>query len=674
MARILPETAPRRLPKVVARVYHQLKQIDSEEVVCRLSYPLEETARPEFMVIYQDAFVFLLGVSPVTAEELETAGQQDLFDPEAMQKVLDLPTRSVLEHFIEEFREGVAEGEARIHKWILFPRVPDRLVERFTQRVNWPDYRLLGQESGRAGAMLQLIQESARDPLDEVICRGWLARFSPEARIPRHWVDREDKAEGSRSHRATQTDFFLDYAQESAVKRDLELSLEAEETVQENGLRLVTGVAGCGKTLVLLYRARVMARVQPGQRILVLTFNKPLHLEMKKRMRELDPEIILEERTFYAWVFSLLRGDVEMISDEAAIGLIERISREAGLRDRYSVSFLRSEFDWISDHAVDRVDLDWYLEIDRVGRQRALQKGQREEVFGLFRAYRAALQERGETDWAGLPVRLLQRVREKQIGTGRYDAIFIDEAQFFAPVWFACIQAMVHPQRGQIFMVADPTQGFLRQGQSWRQVLGRDLRGRSQRLLQPYRNPRPILRLATRFYRKRMEGEDDEVNLPDEGALAACPEGEEPRFILMASAQDEEARVVNEIREALAKGRPAGHLLVLHGEKNRMEGLREALGEALGWERVEKEYEGDPEKIRLCTLHACTGLEAPVVILLGFEHFLARERSALLEMSEQAELRRKHSKLLFVALTRATRRLLIFHRSDGTRKTLMGEE
>lgn len=52
------------------------------------------------------------------------------------------------------------------------------------------------------------------------------------------------------------------------------------------GYRLIRGVAGSGKTLVLTYRARYMARHFPHWRILLLCFNRPLSLALGRQVSE----------------------------------------------------------------------------------------------------------------------------------------------------------------------------------------------------------------------------------------------------------------------------------------------------------------------------------------------------------------------------------------------------
>ena len=75
-----------------------------------------------------------------------------------------------------------------------------------------------------------------------------------------------------------------------------------------------------------------------------------------------------------------------------------------------------------------------------------------------------------------------------------YDFVLVDEAQFFAPIWFEIIKLILKPN-GHLFMVADPTQGFLKRGQSWL-ASGLNVRGRTSRLEKCYRTTREILDFA----------------------------------------------------------------------------------------------------------------------------------------------------------------------------------
>ncbi|MCH8541489.1 MAG: AAA family ATPase [Opitutales bacterium] len=654
------------MTKETALVYRKLKKIENPDLVCRLSYPLGEVRSPEFLVLYQERYAFLLAVSDADTKAMEERIQGDLFDPEAMTRSQDLREWKTMEVFLETL-QGKDESELAVEKWLLFPKASAESVRRVAALLECPGYRLLGREDCQTEALEKAFRETAVESLDSFLLGHLRSRFSPESTIPRKWVS---QVEEGPSHSLTQTDFFLDYDQESALKKDLELSEEAREVADGGKLRLVTGVAGCGKTLVLLFRARALARLRKDAKILVLTHNKPLRGDLENRIRELDASIKTEWNTFYRWIRRMYRGKVELVSRYKQIELLRKLLQERTIPWKFSPEFLVDEFAWICDHAVDTVSAEWYQKVDRVGRNRGLMQAQRREVFALFKEYRKILWERGQNDWAGFPVSVLSQIRQGKLRLPCYDAIYIDEAQFFAPVWFALVKEALHPDKGELFMVADPTQGFLRSGLSWQQVLGREVRGRAQRLEQPYRNTREILSFAGRFYRSRLPLEEGEVNLPDETTLQGMPKGEPPRFLQSRTAQDERARLVAEIARAREEGLPLGQVLVIHSQQKEVEGLVRHLCENDATPAVDAKEDFARDKIRVCSLNACTGLEAPVVVLLGLDHLFATEDSLALEEGEREELRCRQTKKIFVALTRATQRLLVLYRSDRTRRIL----
>jgi len=71
-----------------------------------------------------------------------------------------------------------------------------------------------------------------------------------------------------------------------------------------SGHRLVRGVAGSGKTIVLMCRARYLRELHPDWRILVLCFNRVLAEHLARTMRAGDQ---LEVLTFHAWCARELR-------------------------------------------------------------------------------------------------------------------------------------------------------------------------------------------------------------------------------------------------------------------------------------------------------------------------------------------------------------------------------
>jgi superfamily I DNA/RNA helicase len=69
-------------------------------------------------------------------------------------------------------------------------------------------------------------------------------------------------------------------------------------------------------------------------------------------------------------------------------------------------------------------------------------------------------------DWGDVPRQMWRFLENNAVALPRYDVILVDEAQFFAPLWFEIIKRVLRPETGHLFLVADSSQGFLKRGQS----------------------------------------------------------------------------------------------------------------------------------------------------------------------------------------------------------------
>ena len=151
--------------------------------------------------------------------------------------------------------------------------------------------------------------------------------------------------------------------------------------------------------------------------------------------------------------------------------------------------------------------------------------------------------------------------------------------------------------------------------------------------------------------------------MPDDDQLAAITDaGEPPVELLVPTAQDEIARASNEALALRNAGLPPAKLLVIHANSALESPLRAALERKLGRGLVHDAKSGPTPPAAFCTvttLNAATGLEAPVVILLGMDHLLESEADTRLSAEERADLRRDHTRMLYMGFTRAGQRLVV---------------
>jgi superfamily I DNA/RNA helicase len=229
----------------------------------------------------------------------------------------------------------------------------------------------------------------------------------------------------------------------------------------------------------------------------------------------------------------------------------------------------------------------------------------------------------------------------------------------------------VRPGGGQLFLAADPTQGFLKRRQSWL-AGGLNVRGQSARLLRCYRNTREILAFATAFYRSRIPREEEEVNLPGPLEIDRLNPGDAPRLLPVDSLQSETSRVANEIASALRAGADPEHFLVIQNDATMVARFIETLNRVVG--RPIGRDLGDRRSyspgVRVSSLNAGTGLESPVVFLCGLDLLLEKEDALGLDTEERAELISDNTRRIYMGMTRASRKLLITCCRRTTRECL----
>jgi len=662
---MIPNRPTGRASAEVLRVFRALKRIPGNDFECRYDMSLTARAQPEFLILYQQAHVFLMSVSTLSRDEVEGVLQGSLFSKESALDIesFGLQTTSTMESFWELIleAEGVEPSAlAPIQRIVLFPNVAQAILDKIQQMRPLSGYQLWGGETLRGEGLHDALVGVAKGKADVWTLEAMRKLFDPQIVVPATFTPNRGSV---RDVNASLTEGLLDADQEATSKLDLELSEDADTATRQYACRLVTGVAGSGKTLVLLYRAMYCARLAPGSRILLLTHNRPLNLELQSRVKQLYPDSRFDQMTFLQWCRQQF-GHFTIIKPYDRRKLLGNLIEGRAAFKGLSVDFIQDELDWLMDNAITQ--REEYLASKRTGRGRQLGERQREAVFAVFAEYCRTLNAQGLDDWAGVPLKLMRGLQRGELTLPVYDFIFIDEAQFFAPVWFEVIKAALAP-RGQLFLAADPTQGFLKRRQSWK-TSGLDVVGRSTRLNRPYRNTREIMRFATRFYVSRLADDDEpELNLLSEDQINSLPDGAEPEVLEVGSAQDEISRLLNEVDAYLKEGGNPGNVLVIHCNSSLTLSVIDRLNQRQstpnnpdGDIALEAGKSYDRNNIRVTSANATTGLEAPIVFILGVKGLLEPEQDFNLTDAEREELCRENTRRLYVAMTRATVRLIIF--------------
>ena len=366
------------------------------------------------------------------------------------------------------------------------------------------------------------------------------------------------------------------------------MDLQQEQLARSlgEGHRVIHGVAGSGKTLILGYRAEHLAQVC-AKPILILCYNESLARRIGSMMRAKGLAEKVHVHHFHQWCRAQL-----------------------------------SAFN---------VDLP-----------------KRSDDMNAF--------------FAEMVDRVIRAVERGQIPAAQYDAILIDEGHDFRPEWFKLVVQMVDPKTNSLLVLYDDAQsiyGDEKQKKFSFKSVGIQAKGRTTILRINYRNTDAILRFARDVAQSILtpsEADDDGVPLlMPQGAGRA---GAAPQVINLPSLKEEAEFVVKRLKDAHRAGTPWREMAVIYREYERDAKLIRKLLPAHGIPLVyfkDATYAADEDKVTLITMHSCKGLEYPLVVIPGAD----RIKSA-------GELAPQEAKLLYVAMTRATRELVVCGVAEAT--------
>ncbi|HET6803871.1 MAG TPA: 3'-5' exonuclease [Frateuria sp.] len=349
--------------------------------------------------------------------------------------------------------------------------------------------------------------------------------------------------------------------------------------------RIVHGVAGSGKTMILGFRAMQLARAM-NRPILVLCYNKTLAARLEQLIGERGLAEKVQVYNFHKWCHKMLTA--------------------------YHVELPPKGSDGFFEQMVERV-------IDGV--------------------------DRG------------------QIPRFQYGAVLVDEGHDFEPDWYRLIVQMIDPATNSLLVLYDDAQNIYgkadRRKVSWKS-LGIQAQGRTTILKLNYRNTLEILAVARGFANELLiERDDDGDGVPLVAPESAGRRGAVPELIRVDTAPAQLTVLVAQLRDEHAHGRPWSDIAVIfrnqwEGEKLHEALEREGIPSRLAEGRGKGALFAVGDTVKLVTMHSSKGLEFPFVIIPGLG-------SLPKEGKDEAE----EARLLYVAMTRATERLVLIHHDDS---------
>jgi hypothetical protein len=515
----------------------------------------------------------------------------------------------------------------------IFPYLSQQAIQQGISANIWREGEVFGAEALKSPEafeaaltsvrlpflLKQPITQSALDVIRGVIDPSLIVRNNEAADIGTYSLAQESLIKEQPKSFQPKQILLLTPGESPAYMTDV---IEEQPEVE---VRLVRGVAGSGKTLILAERARYLRAEHPDRRILVVTFNKNLAADLETRInparRVADP--IPFWVTNFHKVCHRITGFVGYRSLTEVMGWLQ-IHESAALRAlNLPAKFVAEEIEYRKDMCL--WDSEAYLNVERTGRERPLNAQAREIINGIFERYCAYQRAENFWDWADAPHLALDALREGHKLQHFYDAVLIDEAQDFAPSWIAVIKALLKPH-GYLFMCDDPSQSIFRL-HSWKER-GVSVQGRTRILTVPYRSTRDISEVAHRlmaddpFVKERVNPDLRTYDLA---------QGQPPVLFKCATEQEEVACVRQTVQRLIEQGIPGEQIAILVSY------------------RTEPYYQAWISG-RVINLFAMKGLE--------FRAAIVPHLQTIFEGVDEAELS-KAKRLLFTAMTRAREQLYL---------------
>ncbi|WP_018121879.1 DEAD/DEAH box helicase [Wohlfahrtiimonas chitiniclastica] len=359
------------------------------------------------------------------------------------------------------------------------------------------------------------------------------------------------------------------------------MDLQQEQLARSLGIghRIIHGVAGSGKTVILKYRAEYLAK-SATQPILVVCYNKSLAQDLTLYFEHKNLSDKVHVYSFHAWCSAQLKAH-------------------------------------------------------------GCQKPPKENNIDLY--------------CQSLVTTVLNHLENKSLPRQQYAAVLIDEGHDFEADWYKImVQMLDHTET--LLILYDDAQSIYGVDQKKIKTfssVGINARGRTTILRTNYRNPCTVLDFAKRFSDNYIAHEGDEDAVPLLEPKSAGRIGVKP--LVMRIQNNDYQKEAHYIVEAMVNehknGRPWQDMAVIH----RYTFFSDAIRKVCYFKSVPiATEENRMQGVRFITMHASKGLEFPFVCIPS----VGRPYRYNGELSDEA-------KLLYVAITRSTDKLLVTYHDDS---------
>ncbi len=460
-------------------------------------------------------------------------------------------------------------------------------------------------------------------------------------------IEGKEELEQALDYPRDQWSVFLHPSQREFVDRDFQ------------GPARIAGSAGTGKTVVALHRAHRLSK-EPGTKILLTTFSRPLASALSRKVGILDgnedtlaPNIHVASFVDAASdLYELMSGHKPYLVNDARIKAL--LLKHGPDEDQ---TFLWSEWQSVID-AWQVASEEDYLDIARIGRRSRVPRGQRARMWPVFAAVRQAIissDKLTEPMLFGLVEASYLDKPEKP-----YTHTIVDEAQDLDVAELKFLAAITPDTDNALFFAGDLGQRIFKLPFSWKS-LGVDVRGRSATLKVNYRTSHQVRMVADKLLPeviRDMDGLEE-----DRGGTISVFNGPAPDIRTFESQEAEIKMVASWIQTAINDETPLSEIGIFVRSEAALTRAR-AVADMLGVhaQTLNEKLAIKEKVLPIGTMQLAKGLEFRSVVVMACDDDQLPLQSRIESIVTEEDLDEVYTTerhLLYVACTRARENLLV---------------
>lgn len=438
------------------------------------------------------------------------------------------------------------------------------------------------------------------------------------------------------------------------MNKEIILTEEQRSIVDANiDEMLIRGIAGSGKTLVILKKAKKEAETYRNKQHAIISYNKTLTKSAEQQIEEFNLTN-LKVSTFHSWAFGILtqigkrpnmipqnyEANREILIKKAKTEVIIN-EKHRFLNDERFETFISDEIKWIK--GLDIKLKDDYMDATRTGRGSDIRLS-RDEKGLLYSIYEAYEKNKGNKhdyeDFAILISKNMNLTNRFQ----KFDTVFVDEAQDLSLLQLKVLRQLTNEK---FIVAADKGQKIYKTSFTWKQI-GLEFRGQRTKILnETFRSTKEIVQLAMCIQR------NDSIKLDEEFIESKIPKVSGP-LPIWCKCMDFEKMKEYIVMIARYYKTTERTLAVIGDTWKNLGQIEKQLGfNGLYPEKIKNDA-GNIHKpgIKLTTYYSSKGLEFDAVIMM------VREKEFKDEDLDQMR------RLFYVVMTRAKSQLIIVSREQ----------